>query len=133
MSAALALLKGTAISSAETANPPIFMIVPRDEQFPDVTFAAFAAAREFKIAFAIAFARPVATMPQSRWKGIQDIHSMIWLAFEPDHEPVAFTFGYGCRIRLAAGPCLLLTDTVEKGKNEPIEIFACTSVETGIS
>ena len=33
---------------------------------------------------------------------------MTWLAFEPDHEPVAFTFGYRCRIRLAAGPCLLL-------------------------
>jgi hypothetical protein len=27
----------------------------------------------------------------------------------------------------------LLTDTVEKGKNEPIEIFACVSVETCFS
>jgi hypothetical protein len=26
-----------------------------------------------------------------------------------------------------------LSDTAEKGKNEPIEIFACTPVETGIS
>jgi hypothetical protein len=26
-----------------------------------------------------------------------------------------------------------LTDTVEKGKNEPIEIFACAPVETGFS
>jgi hypothetical protein len=28
---------------------------------------------------------------------------------------------------------LLLADTVEKGKNEPIKIFACTPVETGFS
>jgi hypothetical protein len=27
----------------------------------------------------------------------------------------------------------LLTDTVEKGKNEPIEIFACAPVETDSS
>jgi hypothetical protein len=26
-----------------------------------------------------------------------------------------------------------LSDTAEKGKNEPIEIFACTPVETGFS
>jgi hypothetical protein len=29
--------------------------------------------------------------------------------------------------------CRLWVDTVEKGKNEPIEIFACASVETGFS
>jgi hypothetical protein len=37
MSAALAALKGAAISSAKTASPPMilhFMIVPRDEHFP---------------------------------------------------------------------------------------------------
>jgi len=27
----------------------------------------------------------------------------------------------------------LMTDTVEKGKNEPIKIFACAPVETGFS
>jgi len=26
-----------------------------------------------------------------------------------------------------------MTDTVEKGQNEPIEIFACAPVETGFS
>jgi len=26
-----------------------------------------------------------------------------------------------------------MTDAVEKGKNEPIEIFACAPVETGFS
>jgi hypothetical protein len=30
-------------------------------------------------------------------------------------------------------PRLLLTDAVEKGKNQPIEIFACVPVETGFS
>jgi hypothetical protein len=29
--------------------------------------------------------------------------------------------------------CLLLTDAVEKGKNELTEIFPCVPVETGIS
>jgi hypothetical protein len=31
------------------------------------------------------------------------------------------------------GECPLLADAVEKGKNEPIEIFACAPVETGFS
>jgi hypothetical protein len=36
--------------------------------------------------------------------------------------------------RLAALPRSdAMADTVEKGKNEPIEIFACTLVETGFS
>jgi hypothetical protein len=29
--------------------------------------------------------------------------------------------------------CLLWVDAVEKGQNEPIEIFACAPVETGFS
>jgi hypothetical protein len=33
----------------------------------------------------------------------------------------------------AEAPCPLLTDAVEKGQNEPIEIFACALVETGFS
>jgi hypothetical protein len=55
---------------------------------------------------------------------------MIWLAFEPDHEPVAFTFGYGCRIRLAAGPCLLLALSCRAGQRQPRQLSGVKRTQT---